>query len=75
MTISLIVACDKYHGIAKNGTIPWKYSEELKYFSKQTRTTRDPTRQNAILMGRKTWESLPIKPLPHRINIVLSSTL
>ena len=74
MTISLIVACDKYHGIAKNGTIPWKYSEELKYFSKQTRTTRDPTRQNAILMGRKTWESLPIKPLPHRINIVLSST-
>jgi len=67
------VACDNQGGIAKNGSIPWNFPQELKYFSKVTSTTNDPTKKNAILMGRKTWESLPRRPLPNRINIVLSS--
>ena len=71
--ISLIVACDNQGGIAKNGSIPWNFPQELRYFSKVTRTTKDPTKQNAILMGRKTWESLPRRPLPNRVNIVLST--
>ena len=71
--ISLIVACDNQGGIAKNGSIPWNFPQELKYFSKITRTTKDPAKKNAILMGRKTWESLPKRPLPNRVNIVLSS--
>jgi dihydrofolate reductase len=71
--ISLIVACDNQGGIAKNGSIPWNFPQELRYFSKVTRTTEDPTKKNAILMGRKTWESLPRRPLPNRVNIVLSS--
>jgi len=71
--ISLIVACDNQGGIAKNGSIPWNFPQELRYFSKVTRTTKDPTKKNAIFMGRKTWESLPKRPLPNRVNIVLSS--
>ena len=67
--ISLIVACDNQGGIARNGSIPWNFPQELRYFSKVTSTTK----KNAILMGRKTWESLPRRPLPNRVNIVLSS--
>ena len=70
--ISLIVACDIKGGIAKDGQIPWHYPQELKYFSKITSTTQDPTKINAIIMGRKTWDSLPRKPLPNRINIIIS---
>jgi dihydrofolate reductase len=71
--ISLIVACDKKGGIAKDGNIPWHYPQELKYFSKITTKTQDPTQINAIIMGRKTWDTLPKKPLPNRINIIISS--
>jgi dihydrofolate reductase len=70
--ISLIVACDTKGGIAKDGQIPWHYPQELTYFSKTTTKTKDPTKINAIIMGRKTWDSLPRKPLPHRVNIIIS---
>ena len=70
--ISLIVACDIKGGIAKDGKIPWHYPQELKYFSKITSTTQDPTKKNAIIMGRKTWDSLPRKPLPNRVNIIIT---
>ena len=73
MKISLIVACDNQGGIAKNGSIPWNFPQELRYFSKVTSNTKNPTKKNALLMGRKTWESLPRRPLPNRVNIVLSS--
>lgn len=59
---------DKNLGIGKGGQLPWKISQELKLF-------RQYTLGNAVVMGRKTWESLPTKPLPGRINVVLSSTL
>lgn len=40
-----------------------------------TKSTEDPKKQNAVIMGRLTWESMPDdkKPLPGRINIILSS--
>lgn len=46
----------------------------MKYFKQLTSTTADPSKKNAVIMGRKTWESIPAKfrPLPGRINIVLS---
>lgn len=51
------------------------FSKELKYFSQMTKSTEDPKKQNAVIMGRLTWESMPEdkRPLPNRINIVLSS--
>ena len=45
----------------------WHYSEDLKILKKLTSG-------HTIIMGRKTWDSLPIKPLPNRKNIVISST-
>ena len=66
MQIHLIWAQDKNGGIGKDGKLPWHISEDLKNFKK---LTSDST----ILMGRNTWESLPVRPLPERRNIVLSS--
>ena len=66
MKIHLIWAQDKNGGIGYKGQLPWHIPEDLQNFKKLTLNS-------TILMGRKTWESLPIKPLPKRRNIVLSS--
>ena len=63
----MIWAQDLEGAIGKDGTLPWHFSEDLKNFKK---LTVDST----VVMGRKTWESLPIKPLPKRRNIVISRT-
>jgi dihydrofolate reductase len=67
MAIIGIVAQDKKRAIGKNGKLPWHYSSDMKFF-KQT------TLNNAVVMGHNTWLSLPKKPLPNRLNIVLSRT-
>ena len=66
MKFHLIWAQDQNGGIGENGNLPWHISEDLKNFKFLTLNT-------TIIMGRKTWDSLPIKPLPKRNNIVLSS--
>ena len=66
MKIHLIWAQDENGGIGKNEQLPWHISEDLKNFKRLTLNS-------TILMGRKTWESLPFKPLPKRRNVVLSS--
>ena len=66
MKIHLIWAQELNGGIGKNGMLPWHISEDLQNFKKLTLGS-------TILMGRKTWESLPIRPLSDRRNIVLSS--
>ncbi len=54
------------NGIIGDGaTMPWHVPEDLQHF-KQT-TLGEP-----VIMGRKTWESLPVKPLPRRANFILS---
>ena len=68
MEIHLIWAQDVNGGIGKNGELPWHISEDLQNFKKITINS-------TIIMGRKTWDSLPIKPLPKRRNIVLSRNL
>ena len=65
MKIHLIWAQDKNGGIGYKGQLPWHIPEDLQNFKKLTLNS-------TILMGRKTWESLPIKPLPRRRNIVLT---
>ena len=66
MKIHLIWAQDHNGGIGKDGNLPWHISEDLQNFKKLTLNS-------TIVMGRHTWESLPIKPLPKRKNIVLTS--
>ena len=68
MKINMIVACCANNGIGFKNSIPWFIRNDLKYFSKTTKGNKN----NTIIMGRKTWESLPKKPLPNRHNIILS---
>jgi dihydrofolate reductase/thymidylate synthase len=72
---SLIVAMDSKNGIGLNGKLPWSCPQDLEYFKKITSETSG-TKQNVVVMGRKTWDSIPdkYKPLSNRINIVLSTT-
>lgn len=67
--IRAILACDDNWGIGKAGTLPWPHnSADLKWFKQMTTGSA-----NAVVMGRKTWDSLPVKPLPNRLNFVISS--
>ena len=70
MKIAMIVAMDESGFIGKDGDLPWRMSSDLKRFKELT--TGDGF--NAVVMGRKTWDSLPepYRPLPERTNIVLS---
>ena len=64
--ISAIVAVDNNWGIGYNGELLETIPADLKYF--KTLTTG-----NTVIMGRKTWESLPKKPLPNRQNLVITN--
>lgn len=61
-----IVAIAKNYAIGKDGKLPWHYSADLKFF-------KETTSGNTVVMGRKTYESIG-KPLPKRLNIVLSGS-
>ena len=60
-----IIAESKNKVIGNNGDLPWKIKEDLKNFRKLTI-------DSIVIMGRKTYESLPVKKLGQRINIVLT---
>ena len=64
MSIRLICAIAKNNVIGNENKLPWNISEDLKRF-------KELTSENIIVMGRKTYESIG-RPLPKRINIVLS---
>lgn len=67
MTLGIIWAQNNKRVIGKNGKLPWHIPEDLKHFKTLTQGC-------AVIMGRKTWQSLPppFQPLPHRNNIVLT---
>ena len=77
-TISIIVAVhEETFGIGLNGKLPWHIPEDLEYFKNVTTFSPNKDKKNVVLMGRKTWESIPKKfrPLKGRINVILSKTL
>jgi len=63
--IAMIVAVAENRIIGRAGALPWRLSEDMKWF--KARTMGRP-----IVMGRKTWESVPKRPLPGRTNIVVT---
>ncbi|XP_075480286.1 bifunctional dihydrofolate reductase-thymidylate synthase 1 isoform X3 [Primulina tabacum] len=73
-TYQVVVAATRDMGIGKDGKLPWRLPADLKFFKEITMETSDPGRKNAVVMGRKTWESIPsqFRPLPGRLNIVLT---
>ena len=69
-----MVATDLKNGIGKKNSLPWRLPSDLKFFQKTTIGTPPEKKINAIVMGRKTWESLPpfLRPLKNRKNTILS---
>lgn len=66
MNLSLIVAVAQNRAIGKNNDLLWHISDDLKRF-------KQLTLGNPVIMGRNTYCSLPLRPLPKRRNIVLST--
>lgn len=66
--MKLILACDLKGGIGYKNKLPWHIPLDLIRF-------KNLTKNGVVVMGRKTWESLPKKPLPNRVNIVISNTI
>lgn len=67
MTIALIAAVASNRAIGKDNQLLWQLPEDMRYF-------RETTRGKTVIMGRRTWESLParFRPLPERRNIVVT---
>ena len=66
--ITLVLAMAENGVIGKDGAIPWRIADDLKRF-------KQLTLGKTVVMGRKTWDSLPRKPLPERRNVVLTRDL
>ena len=73
--LKLIAATCEGNGIGIDNDLPWRLKQEMAYFTRMTTTTVDVRKQNAMIMGRRTWQSTPEceRPLPDRISVVLSS--
>jgi len=67
MKLHLIFACSANGVIGKTGTMPWHLPEDLAHFKRTTLGC-------PVVMGRKTWDSLPprFRPLPGRLNVVVT---
>lgn len=63
--ISIIVAVSEDLGIGKNNDLLWHLPEDMKRFKRLTTG-------NTVIMGKRTWESLPKRPLPGRKNVVIT---
>ncbi|XP_067425320.1 dihydrofolate reductase isoform X1 [Emydura macquarii macquarii] len=77
-SLNSIAAVCQNMGIGRNGDLPWPpLRNEFKYFQRMTMTTTVEGKQNVVIMGKRTWFSIPEKnrPLKDRINIVLSTEL
>jgi dihydrofolate reductase len=84
LPLTIIAAVTRKNGLGVNGTLPWKLPKEMAHFRKATLALGNPQKEsnddtvnppmNAVIMGRKTWESIPpgFRPLKGRINVVVS---
>ena len=70
MKMAMIVAMDEDGFIGRGNRLPWKLSSDMARFKELT----EGGGFNSVIMGRKTWDSLPdaFRPLPERVNIVMS---
>lgn len=75
---TMIAAVDSEWGLSKNGELPWPTDSDLRFFRDETLRRKDNTYpMNVLIMGRKTYESIPEnrRPLSGRINMIVSRTM
>lgn len=80
LKLAMVAAMSLTNGIGKDGGLPWRLKGEMAYFRKVTSQVPEDEKhagaRNAVIMGRKTWASIPPKfrPLSGRLNVVISRT-
>lgn len=69
---TVIAAADDAGGIGRDGGLPWRLKADMEFFRRVT--TGAGGGANAVIMGRKTWDSIPprLRPLPERRNLVIT---
>lgn len=74
---TIITAATTTGGIGKGNDLPWRLRKEMAYFTNVTTKTSENDKQNAVIMGRRNWDSIPTKfrPLKNRLNYVISRTI
>ncbi len=74
--ISVVVAATAAGGIGRDGKLAWELPSDMAFFRSTTMAVQQTSKQNAVIMGRRTWSSIPAKfrPLKGRLNIVLSGS-
>ena len=65
LPISLVAARARNGVIGRDGALPWRLKSDMAWF-------KSVSVGKPVIMGRRTWDSLPFKPLPGRLNIVLT---
>lgn len=70
----IVVAADEDNGIGKDDDLPWKLPGDTKFLKRITTETTAPNLRNAVIMGRKTFETIPprFRPLKKRLNVVVT---
>ena len=73
-TFDIVVAADEENGIGKGDDLPWRLPGDTKFLKRITTETSEPNLRNAVIMGRKTFETIPPKyrPLKKRLNVVVT---
>jgi dihydrofolate reductase len=74
---AIVAICANNNGIGKENDLPWSISEDYSYYQRVVATTRDTNKINAVLLGRLTWESIPVeeRPVEPCLNIIISTTM
>lgn len=72
----MVLAATPSWGIGLEGKLPWQLPGDMAFFKALTSGSCGAAQQNAVLMGRRTWASLPprFRPLPGRLNVVVSAS-
>eukprot|EP00050_Salpingoeca_kvevrii_P017336 m.64231 g.64231 ORF g.64231 m.64231 type:complete len:342 (-) comp7504_c0_seq3:139-1164(-) len=72
--IAAVLAGTATGGIGIRGDLPWRIGRDMAFFRRITCETTNPTLRNAVVMGRKTWDSIParFRPLVSRLNVVIT---
>lgn len=73
-TFDIVVAADEEDGIGKGSDLPWRLPGDTKFLKRITSNTADASKHNAVIMGRKTFETIPprFRPLKGRLNVVVT---
>lgn len=74
MQFDIVVAADEQGGIGKGSDLPWRLPGDTKFLKRITTETSAANLRNAVIMGRKTFETIPprFRPLKKRLNVVVT---